>query len=60
MLSCECCLQVVDVRMVLTDGASHQVDSSELAFALATKGAFKQAFEKAGPQVDTAAVRFSA
>jgi len=43
--------KVVDVQMVLTDGASHQVDSSELAFSLATKGAFKQAFDKAGPQV---------
>ena len=55
VLSSQCCLQVVDVQMVLTDGASHQVDSSELAFSLATKGAFKQAFDKAGPQVCTAA-----
>eukprot|EP01091_Cochliopodium_minus_P013267 TRINITY_DN4233_c0_g1_i1.p1 TRINITY_DN4233_c0_g1~~TRINITY_DN4233_c0_g1_i1.p1 ORF type:complete len:738 (-),score=227.18 TRINITY_DN4233_c0_g1_i1:67-2280(-) len=32
------------VRMVITDGAYHPVDSSELAFKLATKYAVRQAF----------------
>eukprot|EP00656_Telonema_subtile_P030692 TRINITY_DN33673_c0_g1_i2.p1 TRINITY_DN33673_c0_g1~~TRINITY_DN33673_c0_g1_i2.p1 ORF type:complete len:479 (+),score=155.21 TRINITY_DN33673_c0_g1_i2:154-1590(+) len=43
--------KVVDCKMVVNDGASHAVDSSELAFNLATRGAFKQAFESAMPQV---------
>jgi len=43
--------KVVDVKMVINDGASHQVDSSELAFNLATRGAFRAAFENAKPQV---------
>ncbi len=37
------------VRVVLEDGASHSVDSNEIAFRLAAIGGFKQAFEKAGP-----------
>lgn len=39
------------VRFVLEDGAHHAVDSSELAFRLAGIGAFKEAFNKAGPVV---------
>ncbi|PHT60688.1 hypothetical protein CQW23_03051 [Capsicum baccatum] len=31
-----------DIRVVLTDGASHNVDSSELAFKLASIYAFRQ------------------
>jgi len=38
-------------RFVLTDGNSHAVDSSELAFKLAAKGAVRQAVEKAGATV---------
>lgn len=34
------------VRMVITDGAYHPVDSSELAFKLASMFAVKQAFQK--------------
>lgn len=38
-------------RFVVTDGASHAVDSSELAFKLAARGAFRQAADKAGAVV---------
>lgn len=36
---------------MLEDGAAHSVDSSELAFRLATQGAFREAFNKAGPVI---------
>lgn len=39
------------VRLVLTDGAFHAVDSSELAFRLAVMGAFREAFVKAAPVI---------
>jgi elongation factor G len=39
------------VRVVLTDGGAHAVDSSELAFKLACTYAFRAAYEKAGPTV---------
>ncbi|UZJ54866.1 hypothetical protein CBS101457_004186 [Exobasidium rhododendri] len=39
---------VTGVRFVLEDGAAHSVDSSELAFRLATQGAFREAYQKAG------------
>eukprot|EP00291_Cryptomonas_curvata_P017328 CAMPEP_0172162286 /NCGR_PEP_ID=MMETSP1050-20130122/6585_1 /TAXON_ID=233186 /ORGANISM="Cryptomonas curvata, Strain CCAP979/52" /LENGTH=703 /DNA_ID=CAMNT_0012832255 /DNA_START=306 /DNA_END=2416 /DNA_ORIENTATION=- len=35
-------------RFVINDGASHAVDSSELAFKLAARGAFRQASDAAG------------
>ena len=37
--------------MVLTDGAAHAVDSSELAFKLAAVYAFRDAVRTAGPVV---------
>ncbi len=40
---------VVGVKAVLYDGSSHSVDSSEMAFKMATKQAFKKGFMEAGP-----------
>ncbi|MCR5761174.1 MAG: elongation factor G [Sphaerochaetaceae bacterium] len=40
---------MVDVGVTLVDGKEHPVDSSEMAFRLAAKGAMKLALEKAGP-----------
>jgi elongation factor G len=40
---------IVDVRVTLTDGAYHEVDSSELAFKIAGSMAFKKAAARADP-----------
>ncbi|HRT81581.1 MAG TPA: elongation factor G [Oscillospiraceae bacterium] len=40
---------VVDVKVTLYDGSSHEVDSSELAFKIAGSMAFKDAMGKAAP-----------
>jgi elongation factor G len=40
---------VLDFRVELIDGAYHDVDSSALAFEIATKAAFKEAMVKAKP-----------
>ncbi|KAG2224549.1 hypothetical protein INT45_004394 [Circinella minor] len=39
------------IRMVLEDGAAHAVDSSEMAFRIATKNAFQEAFNKGRPTI---------
>ena len=38
-------------RLVLKEGAFHAVDSSELAFRLATIGAFREAYKLAQPVI---------
>ncbi|EDO46028.1 predicted protein [Nematostella vectensis] len=43
--------KVAGVRFVLEDGAAHAVDSSEMAFRMATIGAFREAFNKAAPMI---------
>jgi len=40
---------VVDVKVVLLDGSYHEVDSSDLAFKLASFGCFKETFLKGNP-----------
>lgn len=42
---------VVNVRCTLVDGSFHPVDSSEMAFRIAGRMCFRQAFMKAGPQL---------
>jgi len=39
---------VVDVKVSLVDGAYHEVDSSAIAFEVASRAAFREALEKAG------------
>ena len=41
--------QVIDIRVEVTDGSFHEVDSNELAFKMAGIFALKDAFKKAGP-----------
>ncbi|ODV84522.1 hypothetical protein CANARDRAFT_8507 [[Candida] arabinofermentans NRRL YB-2248] len=43
--------RVLGVHMVVDDGATHVVDSSEMAFKTATQYAFKQAFMKSNPVI---------
>ena len=42
---------VVDVRVTLTDGSYHEVDSSEMAFRTCASMAFKKGFLKGNPQL---------
>mgnify|MGYP001608831055 CR=1 FL=1 len=42
---------IVDVRVRLVDGKSHDVDSSEMAFRRCAKLAFKKAFLKGNPEL---------
>jgi elongation factor G len=39
---------VVDLKVTLVDGAYHDVDSSAIAFEIATRAAMREAFEQAG------------
>lgn len=43
--------KVLGTNMVINDGATHAVDSSEMAFKIATQQAFRKAFAAAAPQV---------
>ena len=40
-----------DIRVYVYDGKMHPVDSNEMAFKLASRNAFKEAFKKAGPKI---------
>jgi elongation factor G len=40
---------VIDFKVSLIDGASHDVDSSVLAFEIAARAAFREGMQKAGP-----------
>ncbi len=42
---------LVDVKITLTDGAYHPVDSSAIAFEIAAKSGYRQTLPKAGPQL---------
>ncbi len=42
---------ITGIRVVINDGSSHAVDSSDVAFQLAAIGAFKEGYAKAGPVI---------
>ncbi len=42
---------VVNLRVVLNDGSFHPVDSSDIAFQEAARGAFRDAYDRAQPKI---------
>jgi len=42
---------ILDVKVTLTDGAYHDVDSSVMAFEIASRAAFREGAMKAGPKL---------
>ena len=44
-------INVLDVKVTLTDGSYHPVDSSAVAYEIAAKAAYRQTVPKAGPQL---------
>ncbi|MEZ4288529.1 MAG: elongation factor G [Polyangiales bacterium] len=46
-----CGFPLLDFKVSLVDGAFHAVDSSQMAFEIAAKAAFRQTMPKAGPQL---------
>ncbi len=50
---------VTGIRVRLTDGQAHSVDSSDMAFQAAARGAFKQAFPRGKPVILEPVMRVS-
>jgi elongation factor G len=46
-----CGFPILDFKVTLTDGGYHAVDSSQMAFEVAAKAAFRQTMPKCGPQL---------
>jgi len=42
---------IIGLRVVVEDGKAHSVDSSDMAFQAAARGAFREAYPRARPQV---------
>ncbi len=50
---------VTGVRVVVDDGKAHSVDSSEMAFQVAARGAWRDAYHRAQPQILEPVMRVS-
>ena len=42
---------IIGVRATINDGNTHPVDSSDIAFQLAARGGFREAYQRAKPQI---------